>query len=190
MSKIGKKPILIPEGISVVEKDGILEFKKGDQAATFKILPEVKSEISEETVEGKTVKTLNFKTDSTEKQALANWGTTRALANNIIEGLKEGFKKVLEIEGIGYRANMEGDTLVLFLGFSHPVKYPSPKGIKITVEKNAITVSGSDKAAVGQTAAEIRAFKKPEPYKGKGIRYRGEIVRRKAGKKVGGTTGK
>jgi len=185
MSKIGKKPIEIPEGISVVKNGDVLEFKKGDSAVTFKVLPYISAEISEETTDGKTINTLTFKVESDLNQAIANWGTTRSLASNIIKGLKEGFSKVLEIEGVGYRAIMEGDTLVLNLGFSHPVRYNAVKGVKITTEKNAITIAGQDKEAVGQTAAEIRALKKPEPYKGKGIKYRGEIIRRKQGKKVG-----
>lgn len=187
MSKIGKKPIIIPEGVAVVKNGEVLEFKKGDKTVELKILPYIKAEFGEEIVEQKTFKTLVFGVKEEIKQALANWGTMRSLANNVIKGLTEDFSKKMEIEGIGFRAVMEGETLVLTLGFSHPVKYVSPKGIKITVEKNVITVSGHNKAAVGQTAAEIRAFKKPEPYKGKGIRYQGEYVRRKAGKKAGAT---
>jgi large subunit ribosomal protein L6 len=181
MSKIGKKPIVIPDGISVVKNGDILEFKKGDSVMTLKILPFIGAEISEETIEDKTSKIITFKVENDSNQATANWGTTRSLANNIIIG----FSKVLEIEGVGYRAMMEGDTLVLNLGFSHPVRYNAVKGVKISTEKNAITIAGQDKEAVGQTAAEIRALKKPEPYKGKGIKYRGEIIRRKQGKKVG-----
>ncbi len=185
MSKIGKKPIVIPDNITVVKNGDVLEFKTGDKAAELKVLPYISAEISEETVDDKTVKVLTFKTTKDLNQATANWGTTRSLANNIIEGLKKGFIKILEIEGVGYRANMEGDVLVLNLGFSHPVRFVSRKGVKISSEKNVITISGQDKEAVGQIAAEIRALKKPEPYKGKGIKYRGEIIRRKQGKKVG-----
>ncbi|MBI5401338.1 50S ribosomal protein L6, partial [Candidatus Wolfebacteria bacterium] len=174
--------------VVVSETNGVLDFKKGDKTASLKILPFVRAEILEETIDGKAVKTLNFKINSELKQAVANWGTTRALANNIISGLQKEFSKVLEIEGVGFRAIIEDDVLVLSLGFSHPVRYKAPKGAKITVEKNAITISGSDKEIVGQTAAEIRALKKPEPYKGKGIRYRGEVIRRKAGKKAGAAT--
>jgi large subunit ribosomal protein L6 len=98
--------------------------------------------------------------------------------------VSEGFSKVLEIEGVGYRASMEGKTLVLSLGFSHPVRYEVPEGVEVSVEKSEITISGIDREKVGQTAAEIRAFRKPEPYKGKGIHYRGEVIRRKVGKKA------
>lgn len=185
MSKIGKKPIVIPDGMTVVKNGDVLEFKKGDKAASLKVLPHIEAEITEETVDDKKSTVLVFKTTSDIIQAVANWGTTRSLANNIIKGLTEGFQKILEIEGVGYRGSMEGETLVLNLGFSHQVRYQPKKGIKITMEKNAITISGQDKEMVGQTAAEIRALKKPEPYKGKGIKYRGEVIRRKQGKKVG-----
>jgi len=185
MSRLGKKPIAIPDDIIVSKNGNVLEFKKGDKSATLKVLPYIGAEISEETTDGKTSKVLTFKVESDLNQAMANWGTVRSLASNIIKGLKEGFSKVLEIEGIGYRATMEGETLVLNLGFSHPVRYSAEKGVKITTEKNTVIISGQDKEAVGQTAAEIRALKKPEPYKGKGIKYRGEIIRRKQGKKVG-----
>ena len=103
---------------------------------------------------------------------------------NMAEGVRSGFQKKLEFEGIGYRANMEDDTLVMQLGFSHPVRFRAPEGIKIVVEKNVISVSGIDKELVGDTAARIRNLKPPEPYKGKGIRYQGEVIRRKAGKKA------
>lgn len=114
----------------------------------------------------------------------ARWGLWRSLIANMVAGVESGFEKKLEIEGIGYRATREGDTLILQLGFSHPVRFSIPERIAIGVEKNVITVSGIDKQEVGDTAARIRALKKPEPYKGKGIRYQGEIVRRKAGKKA------
>lgn len=191
MSKIGKKPIIVPAEVTVTQTGGVLEFKKADKTVSLKVLPFVTAEIKNEAgADGKNVTTLTFSAESDVKQSVSNWGTIRALAANVIEGLTKGFSKVLEIEGVGYRANMEGDTLVLALGFSHPIKYTPRKGIKITSEKNVITVSGDDKFLVGQTAAEIRKYKKPEPYKGKGIKYRGEVVRRKAGKKVGATTGK
>ena len=128
--------------------------------------------------------TLNGET----KQARANWGTTGANVKNAIVGVTEGFSKKLDIQGIGYKAAMEGaSTIVLNLGFTHPIKYAIPEGVKVIVEKNVVTVSGFDRYQVGQTAADIRAYKKPEPYQGKGIRYVGEQVRRKAGKKVAGT---
>lgn len=186
MSKIGKKTILIPEIISIADKQGVLEFKKGDQVVSFKVLPYVEYNISEEADEnGKNLKSITFSIKNDIKQARSNWGTTRALVFNIIKGLEVGFEKALQVEGIGFRANMEGENLILNIGYSHPVKYIPEKGIKIVTEKNVIKVSGFDKILVGQTAAEIRAIKKPEPYKGKGIRYQGEVIKKKAGKKTG-----
>ena len=180
MSKIGKKQITIPDNIKVKISDGFLKFEGNGSTINLKILPHIKTGIKD--------KFIFFSPENNSKQARANWGTIRSLAYNAIVGLTGGFSKVLEIEGIGYRANMEGDTLVLNLGLSHLVKLTPQEGIKISVEKNVIKISGIDKALVGQIAAKIRAFKKPEPYKGKGIRYQGEIIRRKAGKKVAGTT--
>ena len=176
MSKIGKQPIKIPENMDVKENDGILEFKSGDKTASLKILPFIKIEIKDGV--------LSFAPKNDSKQARSNWGTMRALANNTVNGLIKDFEKILEIEGVGYKALMEGETLVLNLGFSHPVKVDSPEGIKISAEKNIIRVTGKDKALVGKIAAEIKKKRKVEPYKGKGIRYQGEVVRRKAGKKV------
>lgn len=118
-----------------------------------------------------------------DKPAKALHGLTRALINNMVLGVTEGFKKNLEVLGVGYRANVQGKTLVLDLGYSHPIEFPFPEGIDIKVEKNVITVEGTDKEKVGQAAAEIRAFRKPEPYKGKGVRYSGERVRTKVGKR-------
>ncbi|MEK7487923.1 MAG: 50S ribosomal protein L6 [Patescibacteria group bacterium] len=112
-------------------------------------------------------------------------GLTRALIANMVGGVHEGFAKKLELEGVGYRVALSGTKLVMQLGFSHPVEFEAPEGITFQVEKNAITISGIDKALVGQTAANIRKLKKPEPYKGKGIRYAGEIIRRKEGKRAG-----
>jgi len=188
MSKIGKKMIIIPEDVSVEIKDGFLEIKKGPNSHKIKILPFIEAKISEESSEegGGVKKILKFEKIAKTKTAQANWGTMRAIVQNAIDGLTTGFSKNLVIEGIGYRANLEGENLILNLGFSHPVKYTPPKGIKISIEKNIIKVSGFDKVLVGQTAANIRALKKPEPYKGKGIRYENEVVRRKAVKKAVG----
>lgn len=186
MSKIGKKPIIIPKDVTVEIKDGFLEFKKGADAISFSILPFIKAEQMESGEGEQAQKTLVFAKENNSKKAAANWGTSRALAQNAVVGLSQGYLKALEIEGVGYRASMEGETLVLSVGFSHPVKFAPPAGIKISTEKNVIKVSGIDKVLVGQTAAKIRAVKKPEPYKGKGIRYQGEQIRRKAIKKAVG----
>ena len=115
-------------------------------------------------------------------QSRAFWGTYRALANNIVIGLTQGFAKTLEINGVGYKAAVSGNMLELALGFSHPIKYPIPAGVEMTLDKNQLTIKGSDKQQIGQIAAEIREFRPPEPYKGKGIKYADEIIIRKAGK--------
>jgi len=180
MSKIGKKIISIPDGVEVKLDAGLLELKNGNNNLILKFPKNIKMEIKD--------KSIFFTPENNLRETKTNWGTIRSLVNGAIIGLTQGFNKTLEIEGIGFRANMEGETLVLNLGLSHPIKFVPANGIKISVEKNAIKISGFDKNLVGQTAAEIRAFKKPEPYQGKGIRYQKEIVRRKAGKKVAGTS--
>ena len=124
---------------------------------------------------------------SNNKKINAFWGTQQSILAGAMKGVQEGYEKKLELEGVGYRVAMEGRTLVLSLGLSHTIRVESPEGIDITVVKNSMTISGVDKALVGQVAANIRAFKKPEPYKGKGIKYAGEIIRRKSGKKMAGS---
>lgn len=176
MSRIGKKPIIITEGVKVVVTDGkiLVEGPKGKLERSLHpfIVVEVK--------EGNIL----VSPRRNEKKAGALWGLTRTLIANMIEGVAKGYEKKLELEGVGYRANLEGDTLNLQVGFSHPVKIVSPEGIKFSVEKNVITVSGIDKELVGRVAANLRKVRPPEPYKGKGIRYQGEVVKIKAGKKA------
>lgn len=181
MSKIGKKPIKIPKDISVIISDGIIKVMgpKG----------ELERQIPREILVSQEGDELIVTPVSKSKKTPALWGTSRAVIANMIIGIEKGFEKKLEIEGIGFKAQIQGENLVLNLGFSHPVIFKVPEGVKITVEKNVITISGISKELVGQAAANIRALKKPEPYKGKGIRYVGEIIKRKAGKKVAGTTG-
>ena len=175
MSRIGKYPVAIPQGVTV-EVAGSTITAKG-KLGTLK-LP-VSGEVSAAVQDGKVV----VKPKSETKRARVHWGTTRALVNNMVAGVSKGFTKNLEIDGVGYRAAVQGKNLVLQLGFSHDVIFPIPSDIKITCEKpTSITIAGADRQRVGQTAAVIRAFRKPEPYKGKGIRYAGEVVRRKAGK--------
>jgi len=180
MSRIGKKPIEILAGVTVkIDSQKVLI--KGPQGElTLEVRPEIKVELKEEKI---------FVTPQIEtKETKAFWGLTRALLQNMIKGVTAGFEKKLEIEGVGYRANLEGQDLVLNIGFSHPVKIKAPEGIKFTVEKNTITVAGIDKGLVGEIAAEIRRVRPPEPYKGKGIRYSGEQIRRKVGKRAVSTT--
>ena len=176
MSRVGKKPILIPEGVEVKIDDSKITIKGPKGELQKEVRPEIKAEIKE----GKILITVQKETKKTN----AFWGLTRTLIFNMVKGTTEGYEKKLQIEGIGYRANLEGEDLVLQVGFSHPVKIKKEEGIKFSVEKNIITISGFDKELVGQIAAKIRKVRPPEPYKGKGIRYVGEEVRRKAGKKV------
>lgn len=181
MSKIGKKPIELPKEVSleIKEEEVLVKGPKGE--LKVKIFPGFKV-----VQEDNWLKVIP--PEKKEKKTSAFWGTLRALLKNAIEGVTKGFEKKLEIEGIGYRANVEGKNLVLNLGFSHPVIFPIPEGIEIFAEKNLITVRGIDKQLVGETASKIRALKKPDPYKGKGIRYLGEVIRRKAGKKAVGAS--
>lgn len=179
MSRIGKKPILIPDGVEVKIEDSKITIKGPKGELQREIRPEIKIEIKE----GKILTIPEKETKKTK----AFWGLTRALVFNMVKGVTEGYKKKLQMEGVGYKANLEGEDLILQVGFSHPVKIKKTEGIEFSVEKNIITVSGIDNELVGQLAAKIRAVRPPEPYKGKGIRYVGEQVRRKAGKKAAAT---
>lgn len=180
MSRLGKKPIMIPEKVEVKKEDGLFSVKGplGETKRSFK------NDIGIEIKDGSIFLMPRKKT----KETSALWGTYFSHIKNMIEGVTNGFEKKLIIEGIGYRVQLDGAKLLLNLGLSHPVKVDIPEGIKIKVEKNIISVSGIDKEKVGQFSAEIRALKKPEPYKGKGIRYEKEVIRRKSGKKAAATT--
>ena len=178
MSKIGKKPVKIPEGIKVEIKEGIIVFQneKG-KSLKIPILSGIKAVIENNN--------LIFKPENNNKQTRSNWGTIRSLSNNAVIGLTSGFEKVLEIKGLGYRAAKENDKIVFQLGFSHPIEFKIPDDLEIEVEgNNIIKIRGIDKSRVGEIAAQIRKFRKPEPYKGKGIRYQGEFIKLKAGKKA------
>lgn len=176
MSRIGNSPITIPEKVEVkVEPNNIVTVKGPNGTLTKELSNKIKINIQDSTI--------TFERLSDDKEARALHGLTRALVNNMVIGVTEGFKKVLEINGVGYRANKQGKKLVMALGFSHPVEFEEPEGIKIDVEgQNKITISGADKELVGQLAAEIRFKRPPEPYKGKGIKYADEHIRRKEGK--------
>lgn len=181
MSKIGKQIIKIPTDVKVNEVDGFLVFKKGDKENRVKILPGVKPIL--------TADELKFELISDTKQHRSNWGTLAALCANAVIGLISGFEKTLLIEGIGYKVAQEGDTLVFNLGFSHSINYKVPAGVEVIVEKNKIIrLKSHDKILLGQVAAQIRSLRKPEPYKGKGIRYENEVIKLKAGKKAVGAT--
>lgn len=175
MSRLGKQPVQIPEKVEVSFAEGVLTVKgpKGELSRP------VSNEISI-VIDGSEV-TVSMVEDT--KTARALWGTNAAHLRNMIEGVTTGFSKVLEIEGVGYKAEAKGNSIKIMAGFSHPVELTAPKGVEVTNEKNVVTVSGIDKEVVGQFAADIRAVRKPEPYKGKGIRYKGEYIIRKQGKK-------
>ena len=174
MSRVGKKPVTVVSGIDVSLDGTTLVAKKGNLEKRLETHGRV--EIS---IDGAEV---TFARVGESKESAAFWGTYRALFANMIEGLDKGFKKSLEINGVGYRAAIQGQTLNLQLGFSHPVEYTIPEGVEVKVEKNLIHLSGTDKQTIGQVAAEIRSFRPPEPYKGKGVKYTDEVIVRKAGK--------
>jgi len=180
MSKIGKKLIEVPSGVAVVIDGDLIKVSGPKGELGYRLPRELKVALSENKITILPV--------VKSKRTPALWGTIRAIIANLVNGVDKGFEKKLEIEGVGFRAQLQGNDLVLNLGFSHPVIFKTPGNIKVSVEKNTIIVSGVSKELVGQTAANIRALKKPEPYKGKGIHYVGEIIKRKAGKKVAGAT--
>ena len=174
MSRIGKLPVEFPADVNVTVDGDVITFKKGNKTRTL----DTKGNVNFK-VEGNT---LTFATKSDAREDRAFWGTYRSLAANIIKGLMEGFEKKLEINGVGYRAAVQGKKLNLQLGFSHDINYDIPEGVDVSVEKNIITIKGIDNQQIGQMAAEIRAFRPPEPYKGKGVKYVEEHIVRKAGK--------
>ena len=197
MSRIGKKPIEIPKDVEVKIEDDTVTVKGPKGELQKKIRPEIRVEInpvrdSENREKSKKERISNgvkeneilVSPEKETKKTNAFWGLTRTLVSNMVKGVTEGYEKKLEIQGVGYKANLEGEDLILRVGFSHPVKIDKVEGIEFSVEKSIVTVSGINKELVGQIAAKIRKIRPPEPYKGKGIRYVGEEVRRKAGKKV------
>ena len=176
MSRIGKKPVALPSGVTANIADGLLSVKGPKGELKLAMVEEVAYELTDA---GLSVTPVN---DS--KKARSFWGMQRTLVQNLVDGVTEGFTKVLEITGVGYRANVQGQTLKLQLGYSHDVDFAIPEGIEIkTPDQTTVEISGIDKQKVGQVAAEIRRWRKPEPYKGKGIKYRGEYIFRKEGKK-------
>ena len=176
MSRLGKLPVAIPSGVEVT-LDGKELMVKGPKATLTRMVrvQDVDVVIADGTVTVSPKET---------PKARAMWGTFAAHVRNMVKGVTEGFTKVLEIEGVGYRAEVKGTELILNAGYSHPVPLQIPEGVTATVEKNVITLAGPDKEVIGQFAADVRAVRPPEPYKGKGIRYRGEYIIRKQGKKA------
>jgi large subunit ribosomal protein L6 len=176
MSRIGKRPVAIPSGVTAEINNGILTVKGPKGTLTLGLRDEISYTVGDDSI---LVKPAND-----TKAAKAFWGMQRTLVANLVTGVTEGYSKVLQITGVGYRANVQGDKLKLQLGYSHDVDYAVPEGVEVkTPDNTTIEISGIDKQKVGQVAAEIRRWRKPEPYKGKGIRYRGEYIFRKEGKK-------
>jgi large subunit ribosomal protein L6 len=176
MSRIGKNPVAIPSGVQVDLSGETLTAKGRLGALSLALTNEVTATVADGQV------TIAPKDES--KRARAMWGTTRALVNNMITGVANGFTRNLEINGVGYRASVQGSALNLQLGYSHDINYPIPSDVKIACERpTVIAITGADRQRVGQVAAEIRGFRPPEPYKGKGIKYADEVIRRKEGKK-------
>tara|TARA_B100000315_G_C14595059_1_gene598398 strand:- start:6089 stop:6625 length:537 start_codon:yes stop_codon:yes gene_type:complete len=177
MSRIGKQPVPVPDSVNVVLNDQLVIMKGNKGSLDFQLHPDitVKKEKNELIVERSS--------DGNEQMALH--GTSRAILANMVIGVSDGYEKELEIIGVGYSANLQGKMLKLVLGYSHDIYFTPPEGIAIKATKNSINVSGIDKQLVGQVAAKIRSFRKPEPYKGKGLRYKGEYVKIKKGKTIG-----
>lgn len=185
MSRIGNNPVTVPEGVEVEINGQNLKAKGKLGELSLDLHQDVLAKMEEvANDDGKTDKLIRLEPKTEAGIALQIWPTMRTLVQNIMVGVTEGYSKKLEIKGVGYRANLQGQTLVLNLGFSHDVKHPVPEGIKVEVQdQTVIVVSGIDKQKVGQAAANIRSYRPPEPYKGKGIRYADEYVIRKEGKK-------
>jgi len=176
MSRIGKKPVTIPSGVTASIDGNLLSVKGPKGTLTLGLSDEISYAVEDGTI--------SVKPANDGKVARSHWGMQRTLVSNLVEGVTQGFTKVLEITGVGYRATAQGKVLKLQLGYSHDVNFDVPEGIEIkTPDNTTVEISGIDKQKVGQVAAEIRRWRKPEPYKGKGIKYRGEYIFRKEGKK-------
>lgn len=178
MSRIGKKPVFLPSGVTATITNSTIVAKGPKGELSLVLHPHASAELSSE--EG--VSRIDVSVTDPDRADRAIWGTMRALVAQMVKGVSEGYVKALELNGVGFKMNLQGTTLVLALGFSHEVRYPLPAGVTAKIEANLLTLSSADAALVGKVAAEIRSMKKPEPYKGKGFRYSDEIIRRKAGK--------
>ena len=176
MSRIGKKPVPVPAGVSATIAEGVLSVKGPKGTLTLTLVDDIAYKIEEGSI--------SVLPANDTKRARAFWGMQRTLVDNLVTGVTAGYTKILDITGVGYRATAQGKVLKLQLGYSHDVNFDVPEGIEIkTPDNTTVEISGMDKQRVGQTAAEIRRWRKPEPYKGKGIKYRGEYIFRKEGKK-------
>ena len=179
MSKIGKQPVTVPKGVEI-KIEGVFISIKGPKGSLKREINHLASVVLRDDV---LITTLKDEKKS-NKGSVAIWGLTRALINNMVKGVSDGFEKKLEFEGVGYKANVKGEELELNLGYSHPISIKIPAGLTVSVEKNVIKIVGVDNELIGHFAAEIKSKRLPEPYKGSGIRYKGEVIRRKAGKKA------
>jgi large subunit ribosomal protein L6 len=177
MSRIGKRPVTIPEKVEIKIADGLVSVKGPNGQLEYKATPNVNIELKDKTV------VVTPADESNKSRAL--WGLTRTLIDNMVIGVTDGFKKTLEFNGVGYRAAVQGNTLNLNLGYSHPIEYKLPEGVAAKVVKNTIELTSNSKELVGFVAAKVRSFRPPEPYKGKGIKYSDEVIIRKAGKTGG-----
>jgi large subunit ribosomal protein L6 len=178
MSRIGKQPIPIPQGVKI-QVDGLTVRAEGPKG---KLMQPVPTGLTPRVADG----TIVIERAGDDRRVRALHGLARALVANMVTGVKDGFERKLDIVGIGYRAQMQGKNIQLALGYSHPIIFPLPDGVTAEIDKQtAITLRGADKAVLGQTAAKLRALRKPDPYKGKGIKYANEVIRRKVGKKAG-----
>ena len=176
MSRIGKKPVALPKGVTAAVEGKTVKVKGPKGELKLKLVPEVEAAVKDGAIA--------ITPREQDDRSRAMWGMQRTLVNNLVKGVTEGYTEKLEISGVGYRAAVQGKNLNLQLGFSHDVNHPIPAGINIVYEKpTMITITGIDKQLVGQTASEIRGYRPPEPYKGKGVKYAGERIRRKEGKK-------
>jgi len=175
MSRIGKKPIALPQGVKVDLKDGIVLVEGPKGSLSRPLLEGIQLDMAEGS--------LQVKRANDTKRVRSYHGLMRTLVANMVDGVSKGFEKKLEIVGIGYRSEMQGNSIVLYLGYSHPINFPLPSGISADIEKQTVvTIKGIDKELVGQVSAKIRDLRRPDPYKGKGVKYAGEVLRKKAGK--------
>ena len=177
MSRIGKNPIVIPEGVKIELKENLIRISGTKGQQSWSIHANIKAEIKDSTI-------IVDRIDNTPLSRSLH-GTTRQILNNMVIGVSDGFEKELEIVGVGYQASLEGNRLRLQIGYSHDIYFDLPEGIKVTADRTIIRINGIDKQLVGSVASKIRSFRKPEPYKGKGIRYKDEYIRIKQGKTVG-----
>jgi len=182
MSRIGKKPVSIPSGVKVAVKSDSLSVEGPKGTLTMSVRPEVNVEVD---ADAKEVRCTIDEKDQSIREVRAYWGLTRALINNMIEGVTKGYEKTMEVVGVGWGAQVQGNQLKLQVGYAQPVLMDIPAGLSVTAEKQIVKINGADKQAVGQFAAAMRAKRKPEPYNGKGVKYADEVIRRKQGKQFG-----